>query len=280
MAKNHYSILLEQYKLNGKNYQDWVRNLKIILDSEERTYVLDSPYPLEVVGNDTPEDIAFKQKWANDDMQARCLMLASMIPELQRQHENYQYASQIYKHLEDLFQTPDRLTRYSVISGLYSRKLKEGGDVLEHGLKMIEGIERLERFNTLSKVELYEDLILHSLPPSFNEFKVNYLVANKIHTHVELINLLKNAQNLMSSSAKPEKVTRPSNSCTEGRKTPEGKKKKGRGNATKANKGTSESGPSQDSQGEKPCVHCGKTGHWFCKEHAAALAKGNFLSKI
>src|SRR5947208_1804739 len=121
MAKNHYSILLEQYKLNGKNYQDWVRNLKIILDSEERTYVLDSPYPLEVVGNDTPEDIAFKQKWANDDMQARCLMLASMIPELQRQHENYQYASQIYKHLEDLFQTPDRLTRYSVISGLRRR---------------------------------------------------------------------------------------------------------------------------------------------------------------
>src|SRR5207249_11549043 len=41
-------------------------------------------------------------------------------------------------------------------------------------------------------------------------------------------------------------------SCIEGRKTPKDKKKKGRGNATKANKGTSESGPSQDSQGEKP----------------------------
>src|SRR5438067_8848945 len=197
MAKNYYSILLEQNKLNGKNYQDWVRNLKIIFDSEQRTYVLDSPHTPEVVGNDTPDDIAFKQQWANDDMYARCLMLASITPELQRQHENYQYASQIYRHLVDLFQTPDRSVRYSVISELYSRKLKEGGDVLEHSLKMIEGIERLERFNTLSKAELYEDLILHSLPPSFNEFRVNYLVANETHTHVELINLLKNAQNLM-----------------------------------------------------------------------------------
>src|SRR5438067_9682070 len=146
MAKNQYSIVLEQNKLDGKNYQDWFRNLKIVLDLEHKTYFLDGPPPEEAPDDSTEAEIETVRKWKEDDIQARCLMLASMTPQLKCQHESTNHASEIHQHLKDLFQVADRFLRYSIASELYSRKLREGGDVLEHGLKMIEGIERLEAF--------------------------------------------------------------------------------------------------------------------------------------
>src|SRR5436305_8615266 len=110
---------------------------------------------------------------------------------------------------------------------------------------MIEGIERLEAFGQIKKNELYGDLILHSLPPSFNQFRVNYLLANKKHTHIELINPLKNPQDTMSNSEKPvlvaqtSKALRPKES-----KTTKGKKKKsGAKTAIKATGGVSKKCP-------------------------------------
>src|SRR5947208_2296896 len=112
MAKNQYSIVLEQNKLDGKNYQDWFRNLKIVLDSEHKTYVLDGPPPEEAPEDNTEAEIETDRKWKEDDVQARCLMLVSMTPQLQRQHELMQHASEIHQHLKDLFQVADRSLRY------------------------------------------------------------------------------------------------------------------------------------------------------------------------
>ena len=286
MAKNQFSVVLEQNKLDGKNYHDWFRNLKIVLDSEHKTYVLNGPPPEEVPDDSTEAEIETVRKWKEDDIQARCLMLANMTPQLQRQHESMQHASEIHQHLKDLFQVADRSLRYTVASELYGRKLREGGDVLEHGLKMIEGIERLEAFGEINKNQLYEDLILHSLPPSFNQFRVNFLLADKQHTHIELINLLKNAQETMSSSEKPVLVAQPSKpSLPKASKTTKGKKKKKTGakTATKATGGVSKKGPSKSSQRKnKLCFHCNQPGHWKrdCKEYLATLATGTFLVEL
>ena len=84
MAKNQFSVVLEQNKLDGKNYHDWFRNLKIVLDSEHKTYVLDGPPPEEVPDDSTEAEIETVRKWKEDDIQARCLMLANMTPQLQR----------------------------------------------------------------------------------------------------------------------------------------------------------------------------------------------------
>ena len=37
--------ILEKDKLNGTNYSDWIRNLRIVLRAEKKEDVLDTPLP-------------------------------------------------------------------------------------------------------------------------------------------------------------------------------------------------------------------------------------------
>ena len=51
MARNHQQFslrsVLEKDKLNGTNYTDWIRNLRIVLRAEKKEDVLDTPLPEE-----------------------------------------------------------------------------------------------------------------------------------------------------------------------------------------------------------------------------------------
>jgi hypothetical protein len=38
-------MILEKDKLNGTNYTNWIRNLRIILKAEKKEEVLDTPLP-------------------------------------------------------------------------------------------------------------------------------------------------------------------------------------------------------------------------------------------
>ena len=43
--------ILEKDKLNGTNFLDWYRNLKIILRQERKEYILNQPIPDELAAN-------------------------------------------------------------------------------------------------------------------------------------------------------------------------------------------------------------------------------------
>jgi hypothetical protein len=81
--------MLEKEKLaaNGGNYADWIRNLRFVLRSAKREYVLDQP-----LGNppaaDAPQEVATAFAAHSDDYESiQCLMLTSMDPELQKHFE-------------------------------------------------------------------------------------------------------------------------------------------------------------------------------------------------
>src|SRR5438067_4147226 len=69
---------------------------------------------------------------------------------------------------------------------------------------MIKGSGRLGTFTTLIELELYGDLILHSLPPLFNKHTSKLTCHGRKHTQVELIclRMLKK----MSDSIKLERL--------------------------------------------------------------------------
>ena len=43
--------ILEKDKLNGTNFIDWYRNLRIVLRQERKEYILDQPIPEEPVAS-------------------------------------------------------------------------------------------------------------------------------------------------------------------------------------------------------------------------------------
>ena len=56
MASNNTSTFtlrsfLEKEKLNGTNFLDWSRNLRIVLKHERKMYVLDNEIPKEPLAN-------------------------------------------------------------------------------------------------------------------------------------------------------------------------------------------------------------------------------------
>jgi hypothetical protein len=96
--------ILEKDKLNGTNYTDWIRNLRIILKAEKKEEVLDTPLPEEPDENATlAEKNAYKKAW-DVDLEVGCLMLACMEPDLQMQSESVHVHDMVVA-LNDMFDT-------------------------------------------------------------------------------------------------------------------------------------------------------------------------------
>ena len=74
--------VLDKEKLNGTNFIDWFRNLRIVLKQEKKEYVLESPYPEEPSADATRAEKNAYEKHCNDTVDVHCLMLATMNSEL------------------------------------------------------------------------------------------------------------------------------------------------------------------------------------------------------
>ena len=93
MASNNTSTftlrsVLEKEKLNGTNFLDWSRNLRIVLKQERKMYVLDNEIPKEPPTKNAPraERDAYS-KHLNDSVDVTSLMLTTMNFELQKEFE-------------------------------------------------------------------------------------------------------------------------------------------------------------------------------------------------
>ena len=75
--------VLEKDKLNGTNYADWIRNLRIVLRAEKKEEILDAPLPEEPDENTPAAERNAYRRACDADLEVGCLMLACMEPELQ-----------------------------------------------------------------------------------------------------------------------------------------------------------------------------------------------------
>ena len=76
--------ILEKDKLNGTNFLDWYRNLRIVLKQERKEYILDQPIPEEPAANAPRAQKDAYSKHRNDSVDVTCLMLGCMESELQK----------------------------------------------------------------------------------------------------------------------------------------------------------------------------------------------------
>ncbi|XP_012703656.1 uncharacterized protein LOC105914961 [Setaria italica] len=136
--------VLDKKKLNGANFIDWYRNLRIVLRKEEIDYVLEPPYP-----DDPPTDanvVAHRayQKHLDAALNVSYLLLATMSPNLQKQYELVD-AHTMIEELRRMFENQAKTEKYNISKSLFACKLDEGSPLSPHVIKMIGYIETLEK---------------------------------------------------------------------------------------------------------------------------------------
>ena len=120
--------ILEKDKLNGTNYADWIRNLRIVLRAEKKEEILDTPLPDEPADNAPAAEKNAYKKACDADLEVSCLMLACMEPDMQLQFDNNHAAHDMIVALNDMFQTQARTERFNVSKAFVETKLAEVGE--------------------------------------------------------------------------------------------------------------------------------------------------------
>ncbi|KAG6416770.1 hypothetical protein SASPL_124208 [Salvia splendens] len=175
-------------------------------------YVLDKPIgviPYKESLEFATFDVEAHQKHIDNASDAQCIMLSSMSLELQRQHE-HMLPYEMLKHLKSLYASQAQTMEYEILRDLFNCKLHDGSKVSEHVLKMIGLIERLASIGTVLPANVSTNLILQSLPSSFENFIVNFNMNNTKVGLPELHNKLKTYE---SSTAKVKSVLMVSSSA-------------------------------------------------------------------
>ncbi|KAL0367091.1 UNVERIFIED_CONTAM: hypothetical protein Sradi_3599200 [Sesamum radiatum] len=93
--------------------------------------------------------------------------------------------------MKELYAILDRQIRYAVAKEFFGARMIEGSSVREHGVMMLSLVEKLKDLQAdFEKVATYVDVILQSLPPSFDQFIINYNMNELEQSLYTLINML------------------------------------------------------------------------------------------
>ncbi|KAK8597339.1 hypothetical protein V6N12_065809 [Hibiscus sabdariffa] len=281
MTNNMISLrsLLEKEKLNGINFLDWFRNLRIVLKQERKEHVIEEPVPDEPAANAPRADKDKFKKYMDDMVDVGCLMLATMDSELQKQHENM-VAYEMIQNLKEIYEGQARQERYETSKALFQCKMTEGTPVGAHVIKMMGYVQTLKKLGFPLKNELATDLILQSLPGSFKPFVLNFNMNEISKTLPQLLGMLRTAESDMKRDGS-KSILLVCEAKGNGKKVA---KSKGSGK-TKA-KGKNVLKPKGAISKDGKCFHCNKSGHWkrncpvYLEEVKKAKAVGASVSGI
>ncbi|KAJ9535962.1 hypothetical protein OSB04_un000872 [Centaurea solstitialis] len=269
-STNNLSLrsILEKDKLTGSNFLDWERNLMIVLRHERKWYVLEEPLGEAPPANAPAAARNAHKKHSDDLLDVACLMLATMIPDLQTGLINTN-AYDMIRQLRDMFQTQARTERYDATKAFNECKMVRGTSVSDHVMKMKRHLDHLERLGHPVPLQLATDTILNSLSEDYRPFVVNYNMNNMEKTIAELHSMLKTAELNMGNKNKTKDVLMVKDggvkkkngqaSTSKGKgpvqaiqSAPKKGKGKGKGKKVKPNKART----------ENRCFICNEIGHW------------------
>ncbi|KAK8593575.1 hypothetical protein V6N12_045652 [Hibiscus sabdariffa] len=281
MANNTISLrsLLEKEKLNGINFLDWFRNLRIVLKQERKEYVIEEPVPDEPAANAPRADKDKFQKHMDDMVDVGCLMLATLDSELQKQHENM-VAYDMIQNLKEIYEGKARQERYETSKALFQCKMTEGTPVGAHVIKMMGYVQTLEKLGFPLKNELATDLILQSLSGSFKPFVLNFNM-NEINKSLpQLLGMLRTAESDMKKDGS-KSILLVREAKEKGQKVA-----KSKGSGKSKDKGKNVLKPKGAISKDGKCFHCNKSGHWkrncpvYLEEVKKAKAVGASVSAL
>ncbi|KAL0439559.1 UNVERIFIED_CONTAM: hypothetical protein Slati_2438900 [Sesamum latifolium] len=211
-----------------------LRNFRIVLDFENQRYVLDNLLPTALLEGSSPEEHVTFEKWLEDNRKVRSSMLASITHKIQKQYDRSDDVPSIMLRMKEVYAVPDWHIRYTVIKAFFRTKMIEGSSVQSHGVKMLFLMEKLEDLKAELDNDTYIDVILQSLPPSYDPFIINYNMNGLEKMIHKLINMLVQYESTTHKSAPAVLVREASTSKSKGKRAGCWKRKKGKVKAVAA----------------------------------------------
>ncbi|GJY88244.1 retrotransposon protein, putative, ty1-copia subclass [Tanacetum coccineum] len=280
---NHsaFRSMFEREKLSGNNFNDWFRQLKLVLRVEKKMYVIEQPIPPAPAADSAANVLAEWNAVYDAHNEVACLMLGSMTPELHRQFENSS-PYEMLQELKSMFEKQAGVERFDLIQTFHACKQEEGKPVGQYVLKMKGYVEQLERLGYVLPQDLSVGLILNGLTSDFAGFVRNYNMHNMGKTIGELHALL-----IEYEKGLPKKAVTPQVMAIQGGRIQKANKKsqnaKGKGKGKGKGKDKSyvpkPKNPKPNAK-EHPakndaCHHCKEVGHWKrnCPVYLAELMK-------
>ncbi|GKE96793.1 hypothetical protein Tco_1581648, partial [Tanacetum coccineum] len=190
---NLIRLILDKEKLNGSNFLDWYRNLRIVLRNEQKLYHLEEALPeappataTDVVHNAYTRRVAEQQEIA-------CLMLVSMTLEIQKNLKD-RTTFKILQELKTMFQQQAEQELFETVKAFHACKQKEGQSVSTYVLKMKANLDQMDHLGYPMPLFLGVNLILTSLSKDYDQFMQNYNMHGMKKTIPELHAMLKLAE--------------------------------------------------------------------------------------
>ncbi|GJZ44651.1 retrotransposon protein, putative, ty1-copia subclass [Tanacetum coccineum] len=253
---NHsaFRSMFEREKLSGNNFNDWFRQLKLVLRVEKKMYVIEQPLPAAPAADSEAQVLSQWNAVYDAYNEVACLILGSMTPELHRQFENSSPYDMI-KELKAMFEKQAGVERFDLIQTFHACKQEEGKPVAAYVIQMKGYVDQLERLGYMLPQDLIVGLILNGLTKDFAGFVRNYNMHNMGKTIGELHAML-----IEYEKGLPKKAETPQVMMIKGGKIQKANKKslKAKGQAK-----------------DDTCHHCKGVGHWKrnCPIYLAGLLK-------
>ena len=102
--------------------------------------------------------------------------------------------------LNALYLKQARTERYEITKQLWECKMAEGSSISEHVIKLVGYAQRLSALGFAIPTTLGTDILLASLPPSYNGFIMNYNMNGLDKTTDELFAMLKTMEASMQKN--------------------------------------------------------------------------------
>ncbi|KAL0307461.1 UNVERIFIED_CONTAM: hypothetical protein Sangu_2492600 [Sesamum angustifolium] len=203
MSKNPLTLIVDNNKFNGTNYTDWLRNLRIVLDYENQGDIMDKPLPQTLPDGSSSEERETFERWHADHSKVRSIILASMSNNVQKQYDRLNDVALILQRMKEVYAIPDRHTS--------EKKLED----LKAGLEN----------------DTYIDVILQSLPPSYDSLIFNFNMNGLEKSINELINMLVQYEATIKKSTPSILIGEASTFKVKGKRVGRWKRKKGKAKA-------------------------------------------------
>ncbi|GJW47657.1 reverse transcriptase domain-containing protein [Tanacetum coccineum] len=268
---NHsaFRSMFEREKLSGNNFNDWFRQLKLVLRVEKKMFVIEQPLPAAPAADSDAQVLSQWNAIYDAYNEVACLIFGSMTLELHRQFENSSPYDMI-KELKAMFEKQVGVERFDQTQTFHTCKQEEGKPVAAYVIQMKGYVDQLERLGYMLPQDLIAGFILNGLTKDFAGFVRNYNMHNLGKTIGELHAML-----IEYEKGSPKKAETPQVMMIKGGRIKKAKKKSlkakgkgkdnGKGNdkqvyipKPKKPKPSAKEHPAKDDT----CYHCKEVGHW------------------